>query len=76
MYRYKIQLKFEVLVVESMKMAIFWVVALTLMIEAGTSCETLVSIYLMAWCYTDHYGQVVSISSYLGGPGFKSGLRY
>jgi hypothetical protein len=36
---------FEVLTAVSTKMAVFWVVAIALMMEAARSCETLVNFY-------------------------------
>jgi hypothetical protein len=42
---------FEVLTAVSMKMAVFWVVAIALMMEAARTSETLVNYYQTTRCY-------------------------
>jgi hypothetical protein len=43
--------RFEVLAAVNVKMAVFWVVMIALMMEAASTYEMLVSIYLTAtWC--------------------------
>jgi hypothetical protein len=42
---------FEVFKAVSMKIAVFWVVAIALMMEAARTSETLVNFYQTTWCY-------------------------
>jgi hypothetical protein len=57
---------FEVLTAVSMKMAVFWVVAIALMMEAARTSETLVNFYQSTRCYNpeDSHLQLISYFFY------------
>jgi hypothetical protein len=51
---------FEVLMAVSTKMAVFWVVAIALMMEAARTSETLVNFYQTTWRYNPEDSHLLS----------------